>query len=191
MRNHKQSCLDSIKNSGNQYPIKKSNNSSINTCNSNTTAFNQAKKDYLVYLLLDLDGVNQDPYYHPEIDTLYHSLQVFQLANQQTDDHIMLAAALFHDIGKAIDMHEHATIGAEMLRGLLVEPIPWLVKHHLDLLIHPKQTRKRLRNTLRLKQLEQLRRWDIQGRETDIDVITPIQAIQILTQADEIFQLNP
>ena len=76
-------------------------------------------KDYLLDLLLDLDGIEQDSYYHPEGDALFHSLQVFQLAHQQSDFPVMWAAALFHDVGKANDSKNHDAVGAEMLQGVL------------------------------------------------------------------------
>ena len=68
-------------------------------------------RDYLLDLLLDLDAIQQNPHYHPEGDALFHSLQVFQLAHQQSDSPVLWAAALFHDVGKAngsnsdIDIH--------------------------------------------------------------------------------------
>lgn len=76
-------------------------------------------KDYLLDLLFDLDSIEQDPYYHPEGDALFHSLQVFQLANQQSDCPVMWAAALFHDVGKANGSKKHDAVGAEMLRCVL------------------------------------------------------------------------
>lgn len=138
-------------------------------------------KDYLLSLLLDLDGVEQDPYYHPEGCALYHSLQVFQLAKQQSDSPILWAAALFHDVGKACGSKGHDKVGAEMLSGVLDEQIVWLVEHHLDLLIAPSQTKRKLRKqSIRLKQLQQLRQWDLSGREITVDVISPQQAIASL-----------
>ncbi|MCW8931932.1 MAG: HD domain-containing protein [Gammaproteobacteria bacterium] len=145
-------------------------------------------KEYLLSLLNDLDGIQQNPYYHPEIDALYHSLQVFQLARENTDNPYLLAAALFHDVGKSVAMAQHEKLGAEMLRGVLTEPIPWIVEHHLDLLKYPQKTRKQHANTIQLKWLEKIRTWDIQGRKTNIEVIYPELAINIITQTDEIFQ---
>ena len=138
-------------------------------------------KDYLLSLLLDLDGIEQDPYYHPEGDALFHSLQVFQLAHQQSDSPILWAAALFHDVGKADGSKNHDKVGAEMLQHVLNDQIVWLVGHHLDLLISPAQTKRRLRKqTDRLRQLQQLRQWDLAGREVSADVISPEQAMALL-----------
>jgi hypothetical protein len=55
----------------------------------------------LLHLLLGLDGVRQDPRYHPEGDALFHSLQAFELARRETSDRALWAAALLHDVGKA------------------------------------------------------------------------------------------
>lgn len=138
-------------------------------------------KDYLLDLLLDLDGIEQNPHYHPEGDALFHSLQVFQLAHQQSDSPIMWAAALFHDVGKANGTKDHDVIGAEMLQGVLNDQIVWLVEHHLDLLIAPAKTRRKLsKKPTLLKQLEQLRYWDLSGRDPTAEVISPQEAIASL-----------
>jgi len=184
MRNHEQSLLSSLNFSTLAHTDIQTN---LNPQKSNNNY--QPQKEYLHTLLLDLDGIKQNSHYHPEIDTLYHSLQVFQLATHETNDPILLATALFHDIGKAISINNHAEIGADLLRGILIEPIPWLIEHHLDLLVHPKRTRTKFKNRTELKQLEMLRRWDIQGRHPHIEVIEPYLAIELITQTDEIFQL--
>ena len=138
-------------------------------------------KDYLLSLLLDLDGIEQDPYYHPEGDALFHSLQVFQHAHQQSDQPLLWAAALFHDVGKACGSKDHDKVGADMLRDVLNERIVWLVEHHLDLLIAPSQTKRKLRkHSLQLKQLQQLRHWDLSGRDVNAEVVSPQQAIALL-----------
>lgn len=140
-------------------------------------------RQLLLPALQNLESVEQSPRYHPEGDALYHSLQVFELAYSATDDPELWAAALFHDIGKAIDGPRHDEVGAAMLNGLFSERVVWLVAHHLDLLKHPTKTRKRLRGTSRLQDLEKLRRWDIGGRRTDVDVIAPEEALDIVLSA--------
>jgi len=135
---------------------------------------------YLYALLENLEGVEQSPRYHPEGDALYHSLQVFQCALAESDNPILWAAALFHDVGKAIDYPNHANTGADALDGLLHPRICWLIRHHLDLLIHPKRTRSRLRGQESLQQLEILRKWDLQGRRTDAEVMEVHQALDNL-----------
>lgn len=138
-------------------------------------------QQHLLSLLLDLDGIQQDHRFHPEGDALYHSLQVFQVALQNTDDPILLSAALFHDIGKVYGSKNHDKLGAEMLTGLLNSQITWLIEHHLDLLKNPTRTRKNLRhNRLKLISLQNLRKWDLAGRNPYADVLSPEQAISTL-----------
>ncbi len=137
-------------------------------------------KEHLSFLLISLDGIRQSPRYHPEGDALYHSLQVFQLAHQACDDPQLWAAALLHDIGKAASTPDHANIGANELEGLLSPRIVWLIRHHLHLLQAPKRTRRWLRNTPQLRDLELLRAWDLKGRSPSATVIAPENAIVLL-----------
>ena len=59
--------------------------------------------------LAPLEAIKQNPKYHPEGDALYHSLQVFHLAREARPyDEEFLLAALLHDVGKAIDVQNHA-----------------------------------------------------------------------------------
>src|SRR5689334_5866782 len=104
----------------------------------------------LLELLLALDGVRQSPEHHPEGDALFHSLQAFELARRETSDRALWAAALLHDVGKAVGSAEHDAIGADLLDGLVAPRIVWLVRHHLDLLNHPAATKRRLRGTREL-----------------------------------------
>jgi hypothetical protein len=90
---------------------------------------------FLVFesLLLPLEQVRQNPQWHPEGDALYHSLQVFDLANQRLPyDEEFLLAALLHDVGKAIDPHNHVSAGLEALAGLITPRTYWLIEHHMD-----------------------------------------------------------
>lgn len=141
------------------------------------TRLSESTYDFLLGLLTDLDGVLQSAKYHPERDSLYHSLQVFQCALAETNDPELLAAALFHDVGKAIDYPNHAAVGADMLSGILSERSCWLIRHHLDLLTHPKRTKHKYAGTDRLADLEKLRRWDLSGRKIDVDVINEQEAL--------------
>jgi hypothetical protein len=121
--------------------------------------------DDLLSLLLDLNGIAQSPRHHPEGDALFHSLQVFQLAQRATTDRVLWAAALFHDVGKAIDGPLHDEIGADLLEGLLCSRAVWLVRHHLDLLKDPRAARRRYHGMPALRDLELLRRCDLGGRD--------------------------
>ncbi len=136
--------------------------------------------DYLLVLLNDLEGVLQSAKYHPEKDTLYHSLQVFQCALAETNDPELLAAALFHDVGKAIDYPNHAKVGADILSGILSDRVCWLIEHHLDLLVSPKSCRRKYTNTIKLTDLEKLRRWDLAGRQVDVSVMSVCDSLDIL-----------
>lgn len=121
--------------------------------------------DELFSLLTGLDGIEQSPRWHPEGDALYHSLQVFALARRATSDRVVWAAALFHDVGKAICGPTHDEVGADLLEGLLPARAVWLVRHHLDLLRDPRRTRRRWHGTSALRDLEQLRKCDVTGRD--------------------------
>ena len=136
--------------------------------------------DYLTSLLEDLDGVQQHPKYHPEGDALFHSLQVFQLAREATQDPLLWAAALLHDVGKAVDSRQHAELGAEMLTGVVNARIVWLVAHHLDLMRIPQRTRHKYAGERRLQELQLLRRVDIGGRDPDAQVMGIDSAIALL-----------
>jgi hypothetical protein len=84
-------------------------------------------------LLLPLENVKQNPQYHPEGDALYHSLQVFDLAcREQPYDEEFLLAALLHDVGKAIDPHDHVLAGLEALDDTIGERTHWLIEHHME-----------------------------------------------------------
>ena len=142
----------------------------------------QHLKNYLIEILSDLELIEETSSYHPEENVLVHSLQVFELAYQATNDPELWAAALFHDVGKAIDIQAHDIYGANLLTGLLSPRIVWLIEHHLDLLKQPKKTRHLLQNTRQLYELEQLRRWDLQGRQPNKSVVVIDFAINRLLQ---------
>ncbi len=147
--------------------------------------------DDLYSLLVSLDGVRQSPKHHPEGDALFHSLQVFDLARRASDDRVMWAAALFHDVGKAIDSSLHDEIGADLLEGLLPDRAVWLVRHHLDLLKEPRGTRRRFLGAPQLKELESLRRFDLGGRDPRARVLSPDDAFAILFAGDGAQLLEP
>lgn len=128
--------------------------------------------DDLFSLLSSLNGVRQSPRHHPEGDALFHSLQVFELARRESADPVLWAAALFHDVGKAVDGPLHDEVGADLLDGLLCPRAVWLVRHHLDLLKDPRATRRRHRGTDALRDLEKLRRWDLGGRDPRARVVS-------------------
>lgn len=139
--------------------------------------------DQLYQQLCALDGVARDRKYHPEGDALYHSLQVFDHAWRDTDDWELVAAALLHDVGKAVNSKEHDDVGADMLEGLVPHRVTWLVRHHLDLLRAPAATRRGYRGSRELADLERLRRWDLAGRCLHVWVPSPEDALGLLMNA--------
>ena len=143
--------------------------------------------DELLDLVLALDGVRQDPKYHPEGDALFHTLQVFGLALAETRDPILLGAALLHDVGKAQAGPDHDEVGADMLGGLIHPRAVWLVRHHLDLLRNPRRARHR---RTELGALQQLRRWDLGGRRPGARVLSPEEAVSIVCDHPALFALD-
>jgi hypothetical protein len=141
--------------------------------------------DDLHELLAALDGVEQNPRFHPEGDALYHSLQAFELARRATTDRALWAAALLHDVGKASGSAGHDAAGADLLDGIVAPRIVWLVRHHLDLLHAPAATKRRLRGSVALADLGKLRRWDVGGRQPHASVPTTEDALAILLDGDD------
>jgi hypothetical protein len=147
--------------------------------------------DDILKLLLALSGVQQDPRYHPEGDALYHSLQAFDLARRETTDRAIWAAALLHDVGKAVSGPDHDEAGAELLDGLVSPRIVWLVRHHLDLLRVPGATKRRLRGKKALTDLQRLRRFDVGGRSPTARVLPPEIALDLLVSGADLSLLGP
>lgn len=84
-------------------------------------------------LLLPLETVRQSREFHPEGDALYHSLQVFELARDELPyDEEFLLAALLHDVGKAIDPHDHVAAGLDALDETITPRTAWLIEHHME-----------------------------------------------------------
>lgn len=133
-------------------------------------------------LLSALDGVTQNPRWHPEGDALYHSLQALDVARRLTREPLFWIAGLFHDVGKAVDSATHDEVGADLLDGLVPERIVWLVSHHLDLLRDPRRTRRRVvREDLR--DLELLRTIDLGARSPDARVLPVDEALDLALHA--------
>lgn len=142
-------------------------------------------------LLLPLAGVKQSKKYHPEGDALYHSLQVYDLACDELpyDEEFQLAA-LLHDVGKAIDPHDHVEAGLQALEGLITERTAWLIQHHMD--AHAiragtlgARARRRLMANESYEDLLLLEECDHNGREPGVevpDVEDALEAIQELSR---------
>ncbi|MEX0703862.1 MAG: HD domain-containing protein [Planctomycetales bacterium] len=121
-------------------------------------------------LLLPLARVKQDRRWHPEGDALYHSLQVFDLARDELPyDEEFLLAALLHDVGKAIDPHDHVAAGLEALHEFITERTGWLIAHHMEARALREGTigaraRRRLQQSEDFEELVLLAECDEQGR---------------------------
>jgi hypothetical protein len=141
-------------------------------------ALSESLDRFAVYRLrlAPLEGVKQDPRFHPEGDALYHSLQVFQLAREARPyDEEFLLAALLHDVGKAIDPRDHVAAGVESLRGSVTERTLRLIERHMDFA----EDRGRAPNARRGREADDsdfledqrlLRALDDAGRETGVAV---------------------
>ena len=64
--------------------------------------------------------------------------------------------------------------------SLVAPRVVWLVRHHLDLLDAPGVTKRRLRGSPALADLQRLRRWDVGGRSPHASVISPEAAVALL-----------
>ena len=139
-------------------------------------------------LLLPLENVKESPEYHPEGDALYHSLQVFDLARAELPyDEEFLLAALLHDVGKAIDRHDHVTAGLEALSGHITPRVAWFIEHHMegqDLLDGSlgARARRRLEASENYEELKLLARCDRNGRERGVEASDLVEAIEYLRE---------
>ncbi len=145
-------------------------------------------------LLLPLENVKQPLRYHPEGDALYHSLQVFDLArNEMAYDEEFLAAALLHDVGKAIDPTDHVAAGLEALDGFITERTAWLIEHHM--LAHQlidgslgARARRRLHESEHFDDLVLLGECDRGGRVPGVVAPELDEALEYLREIDTMFQ---
>jgi predicted HD phosphohydrolase len=150
---------------------------------------------FLLYesLLLPLENVKQPLKYHPEGDALYHSLQVFDLArNEQAYDEEFLAAALLHDVGKAIDPADHVAAALEALDGFVTERTAWLIEHHM--LTHGlvdgtlgARARRRLRESEHFDDLVLLGECDRAGRAPGVEAPELDEALDYLREIATMF----
>jgi hypothetical protein len=144
-------------------------------------------------LLLPLENVKQSLKYHPEGDALYHSVQVFDLArNELPYDEEFLLAALLHDVGKAIDSHDHVTAGLEALDGTISERTAWLIEHHM--LAHEladqtigRRAHRRLREHELYEDLLLLGKCDRGGRKRGVEAPELDEALDYVRELDRMF----
>ena len=139
-------------------------------------------------LLLPLENVKESPQYHPEGDALYHSLQVFDLARDELPyDEEFLLAALLHDVGKAIDRHDHVAAGPGGPGGPHHAADGLAIAHHMqgqDLLDGTLgvRARRRLEASEDFEELKLLARCDRQGRQCGVEAPELSEAIEYLRE---------
>lgn len=144
-------------------------------------------------LLLPLESVKQNPQYHPEGDALFHSMQVFALAKEVMPyDEEFLLAALLHDVGKAIDPHDHVAAGLEALDGYVTERTGWLIAHHMEgHALHDRSIGARRRRRLTAHpwydDLVALSDCDRQGRVPGAPVEEPEEALDYIEELETMF----
>ena len=128
-----------------------------------------------------LEAVKQNAKYHPEGDALFHSLQVFERARDARPyDEEFLLAALLHDVGKAIDPHDHVATGVEALRGAVPDRTLLLVEHHMDLIYARPGDPPPVSDPDLLEDLHLLRDCDNGGRVPGAEVGTVAEALDYL-----------
>jgi len=142
-------------------------------------------------LLQPLEGVKQSPKYHPEGDALYHSLQVFELARDERGyDEEFLLAALLHDVGKAIDPHDHVVAGLQALEGTITDRTETLIALHMDALAYREGTlgaraRQRLQRSEEFEDLMLLRELDQRGRVPGAIVCELAEALEYIRSLED------
>lgn len=150
---------------------------------------------FLIYesLLLPLENVKQSPKWHPEGDALYHSLQVFDHARHELPyDEEFLLAALLHDVGKAIDPHDHTLAGLEALAGFITPRTHWLIEHHM--LGHQlldgtlgARAKRRLQENESFDELVLLAECDQAGRQRGVEAPELDEALGYIREISEAF----
>ncbi|MEM6734064.1 MAG: HD domain-containing protein, partial [Myxococcota bacterium] len=144
-------------------------------------------------LLLPLENVKQNPQYHPEGDALFHSMQVYALAKDSKPyDEEFLLAALLHDVGKAVDPHDHVSAGVEALEGYVSERTSWLIAHHMEgHALHDRtlgaRRRKRLAEHPWFSDLVDLSECDRGGRVPGVAVEEPEEALEYIEDLETLF----
>ncbi|QDT06737.1 hypothetical protein K227x_51530 [Rubripirellula lacrimiformis] len=144
-------------------------------------------------LLLPLENVRENPKVHPEGDVLHHSLQVYDLAQDESAyDEEFLLAALLHDIGKAIDKDDHVAAGLEALDGFISERTAWLIGHHMEahrVRDHSIGARRRKRLTAHpwFDDLMRLNDCDVAGRVAGAQTSSVEDALDSIEQLEEMF----
>lgn len=126
-------------------------------------------------MIMALHGVSEREDFHPERDQLNHTVQVTLLAERESDDVRLWAAAALHDVGKVEtqrergDSHGHEAVSASMIAPYVHPDVVWLVEQHIRVAAYlsgeMRSTKARaLAEHPCFPLLIQLRRCDVAGR---------------------------
>ncbi len=115
---------------------------------------------------------------------------MFELArHHQPWDEEFLLAALLHDVGKAIDPHDHVAAGLAALEGTVTDRTAWLIAHHMDAhgvadgtLGH--RAKRRLRESPDYDDLMLLHECDVAGRRRGVAVCDVADALAVIHALD-------
>ena len=144
-------------------------------------------------LLFPLESIMLSPVRHPEGDALYHSLQVFQQAQEVRGyDEEFLLAALLHDVGKAIDLQDHVVAGLAVLESHISRRTAGLIELHHEAHRYREGTlgiraRRRLEAHPDFDDLLMLAECDRQGRACGVKVPDVEQALEQIRCLSETF----
>ena len=84
----------------------------------------------LSYRILDHLRLLKDDHGGFSVDRLEHSLQTATRAYKDNRDDEYVICALMHDIGDMLGSHNHAEIGAAILKPFVSEKNHWMLNHH-------------------------------------------------------------
>ena len=84
----------------------------------------------LSYRILDHLRLLKDDHGGFSVDRLEHSLQTATRAYKDNRDDEYVVCALMHDIGDMLGSHNHAEIGAAILKPFISEQNHWMLNHH-------------------------------------------------------------
>jgi predicted HD phosphohydrolase len=107
-------------------------------------------------------------------------------------DEEFLAAALLHDVGKAIDAADHVAAGLDALSGFITERTAWLIEHHM--LAHQlaegslgARARRRLEQSEHFEELMLLGECDRAGRQSGVVAPELNEALEYLRELGTMF----
>ena len=145
--------------------------------------FTEEKMKPIFDLLFKCVGVKQMAKYHPEGDVMNHTYQVFKWAIRESMDVDLILAALLHDVGKAIDNHNHVHESVKAIENFSSAKTVWLVGNHMRIWDYISGEMQGLKKCITLakhpwlQELIQLARWDKKGRNPNSKTYFPNEEI--------------